>query len=352
MGKKGFIKTILSIVFSFMFLFVLLIGGLIYFGKMGKITNAIAGMYYVNQGDKALRKHKLPKAITFYQKGLGTYPKHYEAWTNLGNIYVIFEDFYDARDAYLKAIELKPNYTMARMNYGIIATEKLGDFDEAIKQFQSIINAKHKGWIIPFMYNSKKSNKINKGLAYYNLGVTYRLKSFFEAENQPQAEEDLRNSIKAYEEALKILPDDYDTIFNLGLVYQLSGNTKKAATNYCKAIAIQPMNYETHYNLAVLLRHLKMYKEAYNEIEKASLLASEGSNVNSNTRSYVFDILNDMTMSLIINDDYKYLVEKQPQTSEITYVKGKIVATEDLDKAILENFKKCEAQGYIDEDKD
>lgn len=246
-------------------------------------------------------------------------------------------------------IKIKPNYTMARMNYGIIATEKLGDFDEAIKQFNTILNTKIRLWNIPFIYNNKRSSKINKGLAHYNLGVAYRTKSFYESENIPLAEEDLRNSIKEYEQALKIMPRDYDTLFNLGVVYQMSGNTRKSAQNYCKAIAIKPMNYEAHYNLAILLKHLKMYKEAYNEIEKATILATEG-NINSNTQSYVFDILNDISMSLIINDEYKYLTTEMPNYGQVTYVHGKIVATEDLDKVILNNLKKCEAKEYIDKE--
>ena len=149
---------------------------------------------------------------------------------------------------------------------------------------------------------------------------------------------------------MKILPKDYNTIFNLALVYQLTGQSKKSAQNYCKAIELEPMNYEAHYNLAILLRHLKMYKEAYDEIEKASLLASEG-DINSNAQSYVFDILNDMSMALIINDEYKHLTEKE-NTNHLTYVNGKMVATEELDKAILENLKKCEAKEYLNEDDD
>lgn len=355
MRKKGLIKTILSIVFSLFFLMALAIGAIFYFGLFGEIKNGIVGMYYVNQGDKAYRKKKLPKAVQYYLKGLKAYPKHYEAWTNLGNIYVVFEDFTDAREAYKKAIEIKPNYTMARMNYGIIATEELGDFEEAVKQFDSIINAKHKAWVIPFIYNSKKGNKINRGLAYYNMGVAYRLKSFYESENIPQSEEDLAAAIKSYENALKILPDDYNIIFNLAFAYQLSGRHKKAAKYYCQAINLEPMNYEAHYNLAILLAHLKMFKEAYNEIEKASILAAEGKDVNSNTRNYVFDILNDMSMALIVNDEYKYLIEQQQQqqqNSKVNYVNGKITLTDELDKKLLNSFKTCEAMDYIREGND
>lgn len=351
MQKRGLIKIILSIVTSMFFLMTVSIGVIFYFHLYEPIKNGIVGMYYVNKGDKALRKRKLPKAVEYYLKGLKAYPKHYEAWTNLGNIYVVFEDYYDAREAYKKAIEEKPDYTIARMNYGIIATEKLGDFEEGIEQFNSIINAKHSWFIIPFIYNSKKSNKINRGLAYYNMGVAYRLKSFYEAENMPQAEEDLRNSIKAYENALKILPKDYNTIFNLGLAHQLNGDNKDAAENYCKAISLEPMRYEAHYNLAILLRHLKMYTESYNEVEKASILVAEGKNINTNTLSYVFDILNDMSMTLIENNDYKALLEHQ-QTNELTYKNGKLVASDELDKSILKSLKTCEAQEYINGEKD
>lgn len=350
MDKKKIIITFISSFISIFLVLALLAGAIMFIKPLQGIKNSIIGMYYVNLGDKAYRKKNLPNAIRYYQRGLAVYPKHFEAWTNLGNIYVTFEDFYSAQTAYENAIKEKPNYIMARMNYGIIATEKLGDFEEAIKQFNAILTAKTRLWHIPFIYNNKKSTKKNRGLAYYNLGVAYRTKSFYESENIPLAEEDLRNSIKAYEEALKIMPKDYSTLFNLGIVYQLSGNTKKSAQNYCKAIEIEPMNYEAHYNLAILLRHLKMYKESYNEIEKATTLATE-KNINTNIQSYVFDILNDISMALVINDDYKYLTEF-PNCPEVTYVQGKIVATEDLDKAILNNLKKCEAKEYLDEDEE
>lgn len=353
MRIKNLAKKIISISFSLIFIFALFIGGILYFGFFEEVSNGIVGMYYVHKGDKAYRKKKLPKAIEYYQKGLNAYPRHYEAWTNLGNIYVVFEDFYSARDAYKNAIEQKSNYTPARMNYGVIATEKLGDFEEAIEQYKNIINAKHKFWTIPFVFNNRKSEKINKGLAYYNMGVAYRLKSFYESDDEKLANIDLRNAIDSYESALKILKNDYNTIFNLALAYQLLGETKSAAKNYCKAISLEPMKYEAHYNLAILLKHLKMYKESYSEIEKASLLAAESGNINSNTQSYVFDILNSMSMTLINQDDYKYLIEKQsynPQDNEVTYVHGKMVVTEELDKAILNNLKKCEAEEYYKEE--
>ncbi len=347
-AKKIFIN-LLSIV--------IILGGIFYVLKYTTIlqgfTDKIAGMYQIYKGDKCYQKHDLQCAIDRYNRGLELYPEHYEAWFNLGNIYVVYEDYYAACDAYNKAIENNKKYTEARMNLGIVSTEKLGDFDEAISQYNEIVNSKNKLWFIPFIFNNKKSEKINKGLAYYNMGVAYRAKSFYENEDIQKSISDLKNAIEAYKKAIKILKNDYDSIYNLALAYHLMGNTQDAGKYYCEAINIQPMNYEAHYNLAILLRHLKMYKEAYREIEKASLLISN-KNSNSNTKSYVFDILNYMSQTLVMNDDYKYLVENdglQSSTSGITYVNGKIVATEKLDEAMLNNFRNCEVRDSFNKDK-
>ena len=117
----------------------------------------VRGMYYVHKGDKALKKQKLQKAINYYNNALVLYPEHYGAWYNLGNIYVVY----------------------ARMNYGIVSAEKLGDFDGAINQYDEIIKTKRHLLSIPFVYSNRKSYKTNKGLAYYNKGVAYKKKSVY-----------------------------------------------------------------------------------------------------------------------------------------------------------------------------
>lgn len=341
--RKVFFKGVLSF-----FFICAIVYSIFYFGWFENQANKLWGMYYVYKGDKAYKKADLPKAIENYNKGLEIYPEHYGAWFNLGNIYVVYEDYYAAADAYQQAIQNKPGFTLARMNYGIISTEKLGNFDEAISQYKEIVNRKNRLWFIPFVFNNKKSEKLNKGLAYYNMGLAYRQRSFYGEEDGMKAREDLESAISAYKNADKILKDNYNLQYNLALAYQLANDYNSAGLTYCKAIEIEPMNYEAHYNLSILLRHLKMYQEAYNEIEKASILISD--NGNTNTKSYVFDILNDISQTLVKNDKYSFLVEKmddEPTGDEITYVNGKIVATDALDRAILKNFRECETEKFF-----
>ena len=93
-----------------------------------------------------------------------------------------------------------------------------------------------------------------------------------------------------------------------------------------RQLSFAPMNYEAHYNLAVLLRHLKYYKESLEELEKATTLVTSGNNAAARQR-YIFDVMNDVTRTILANTDSN-LVEKlsdEPVKSpKVTYVNGKL----------------------------
>ncbi len=333
----------------------------IYFNQQFCKTQAdkVVGMYYVFKGDEAYRHNKLHKAIVFYNKGLKLYPQHYSAWYNLGNLYVTYEDYYAALYAYSQAFKHNPRMIIARMNYGIIATQKLGDFDSAIKQYKQILKTKRTLISIPFVYSNKNSYKENLAIAHYNLGVTYRLKSLFANDDWDIQRKYLVRAIKSYKKSLKIVDKSYDTQYNLGLAYHIAGNWDEAGKSYCKAIKIAPLNFEAHYNMAILLRKLGRYKEAYEEIDKATTLVT-ALNANSATQLYASIMMNDILRSYVRDQSYKNLlkaeVEKDKENKDIrnkkkkklenkditsTFVKGKITAGEELDKAMTKNFSKC-----------
>lgn len=319
-----------------------------------KQYDKLCSMYYVNKGDKAFKKLKLQKAIDYYNTALKLYPEHYSAWFNLGNIYVVYEDYYSAVDAYEQAFNYNPKMMIARMNYGIVSAEKLGDFDGAIDQYDEIIKTKRHLISIPFVYSNRASYKQNKGIAYYNKGVAYRQKSLYSGDDWRLQRQYLEKAIEAYKNAVKILKKDYDARYNLALAYHLLGDYNNAGLTYCKAIKLAPMNYEAHYNLAILLRHMKYYKESLDELEKATMLITD-SQGNSARQRYVFDVMNDVTRTILYNEEDDPMVDKiddeKLQYAAMTYVNGKIVASEALDKAILKNFSTCGSRElFLDED--
>ncbi len=319
-------------------------------------VHKIQGMYFVHKGDKAYRKMKLQKAIDYYNRGLQLYPEHYSAWCNLGNLYVVFEDYYSAVDAYEQAIEHNPKFVRARMNYGIVSAEKLGDFDGAIQQYNEILTTKRHLLSIPFIYNNRRSTKINRGRAYYNMGIAYKQKSLYlNDDDWGLRHKYLTDALNAYKNAVKILKKDYDARYNLALTYHLLGDYHNAGLTYCKAIQLSPMSYEAHYNLAVLLRHLKYYKESLDEMEKATSLITDSEGA-TNRQRYIFDVMNDVTREYIAEKGQQYFVEalskEQLLNRNLTYVDGRLVSADELDKTMMKNLKTCGSKKIFLEDID
>lgn len=362
-------KRKLSKIFSALIILAIIVTACLYPQWYVTQFKKVGGMYLVWQGDRALRKYKFQKAIDYYNRGLVLFPGHYTAWFNLGNIYILYEDYYSAVDAYENAIKYNPHYITARMNYGVVSAEQLGDFDGAIDQYKTILDVRKK-WLvyIPFVFNNIKSYKTNMGLAYYNMGVAYRQKSIYQDPSKRYQMENLSKAIGAYQEAIKILPDHYDSHYNLGLAYHLFGDYNNAGLYYCKAVKISPMSYEAHYNLALLLKFLKYYKESIVEMQKATLLLTEAEGA-TNRQKYVFDVLNDISRRYMETKDVLYPVVENTSNEEekdgkkieetapselmegsVAYVGGNLVLNDDFDKAMMKNFGTCAAEKYFSED--
>ena len=311
------------------------------------------GVYYIYKGDQAYAKDNMAKTLEYYHKGLELYPKHYEAWFNLGNIYAVHEDYYSAVNAYEHAIEANPRFVMARMNLGIVYSEDLGFFDEAIKQFDEVPKIKlFKLWI-PYVYSNIKSVKTNRGLAYFNKGVAYRQKALYlPIEKQHLIYEYLGKAIESYTNSLKFIKKNYDIYYNRAVAHHLRGEYKLAGQDYCKAIEIQPMNFEGHYNLAVLLRRVNKNRESVSELQKAAILISENPRSSSVQTAYIFNLLNEVTRRFINSDAYytEKLLDSPMGSISYTYVNGRIVADDEFDKVMLKNFSTCAGFAYFNEE--
>ena len=338
---KRFFKKILSFLLTIAILF-----GIWFFfhGWIERQIQKARGLYYIHKGDQAYAQENIEKTLYFYKKGLSLYPKHYEAWFNLGNIYTVYEDYYSAVDAYQNAIKYNPKFVMARMNLGIIYSEELGFFDEAIEQFETIPNIKLWSLWIPFIYSNVKSIRGNKGIAYYNEGVAYKQKAMFlPLEQKYMMRQYLADAIDAYTKSLKYLKKNYDVYYNRAVAHHLRGDTHLAGLDYCKAIELKPTKYEAHYNLAVLLRGMSKYREAINELQKAATLISESPDSSSVQSAYIFNVLNEVTRKFINSDNYgvEKLTDKPTGSMSYTYINGRIIADDDFDKAMMKNFKTC-----------
>lgn len=345
-------KRFLRKLFPLLLILLLLGLGYYYRDKVMEQYRHAKGVYYIFKGDQAYSADNMGKTLEYYLKGLELYPGHYEAWFNLGNIYAVHEDYYSAVDAYEHAIKANPKFVLAKMNLGIVYSEDLGFFDEAITQFDEVAKIKlFKIWI-PYVYSNVKSTKINKGLAYFNKGVAYRQKALYlPLEKQYLIYEYLGKAIESYTESLKVLTKSYDIYYNRAVAHHLRGEYRQAGLDYCKAIKLSPMNFEGHYNLAVLLRRINRNRESIAELEKAAILISENPRSSEVQTAYIFNLLNEVTRRFITSDEYytQKLTDAPLGSVNYTYVNGKVVADDEFDKAMHKNFETCAGFNYFNE---
>lgn len=312
-----------------------------------KMIDRLQGFYFVNQADREFKHLRLDKAIYYYNKALSLYPEHSKARCNLGNIYLLYEDYESASQEYEEALRYSPNFTTCRMDLGIVKSEKMSEYDDAIQNYIHITKQRIPWIYIPYFYTKRNSEKINRGIAYYNMGLAYRGKATEAGEYSMEAKEYNRLAVEAYKKAAEILKNDFDVYYNMALSYQLMNEEKQAGIAYCKAISIQPFNHEAHYNLAVLLRKLNMYAYALSEFEKAALttpLDDDGSR-----RNYSINIMNDVNnkLSLMGDQKTKYAIQKNQKNIEsvelLEYRNGHVYSSEAANKSIIRNFKSCDA---------
>lgn len=300
------------------------------------------GFYFVHKGDVAYRKKKYQKAVDYYRIALWHYPGHSRASCNLGNIYVSFENYYEAVNAYENALKYSPDFMVCRMDLGIILSEKMANYDKAIQEYGRVINTNPFIINIPLVYNNKKMTYANKGLAYYNMGLAYRGKSVYMGDKSQTSVKYLKKARDSYKKALKFLKNDFDTNYNLALTNHLLGDYKEAGICYCKAININPENFEAHYNFALLLRSMRMNKEALAELEKTTMLINPS--FKEDKYKYLFGVINEVKRRIINEGEFEYLAGRTDLTAisddEINYSKGKVVLSKQKEFNFKE-FLKC-----------
>ena len=371
---KRIFKKIFSKVTLIILVCILALLAFFFWGWIEKQINKAKGTYYIYRGDQAYYQNNIAKTLEYYNSGLELYPEHYEAWFNLGNIYVKYEDYFSAVEEYEEALKYDPKYIVCRMNLGIVSAEKLSDFDKAIREYQTILDTKRVTVHIPLIFDSVKSTKENKTIALYNMGLAYRGKSMLTGEKTHAANEYTEKAIECYKKALKRKKKSYNINYNYALANHILGNYKEAGLGYCKAIEIEPMAFDAHYNLAILLRKIGKMRESQEELEKSLLIVNTVQD--PYIAKYIFDVYSQVVEKSTINEEYKTTKRgvapesqiqegmKTPQivseeiqnendplgVNHITYVNGKVVVdSEEADKFMKKSFAKCTSKKIFEE---
>ncbi|MBZ5507108.1 MAG: FG-GAP-like repeat-containing protein [Acidobacteriia bacterium] len=142
-----------------------------------------------------------------------------------------------AVEEFRKALELAPNSTRDRVNYGL-ALLRAGSTKEAMVE---LVIAQKQDPFIPH--------------TWFNLGIAYK-KNF-----------DYTHAIEQFEGLLKLIPNETITHYNLGIAYKLTNKAGLALQHFIKASELDPNFAAPHFQLYNAYREVGRKEDSTRELD-------------------------------------------------------------------------------------
>ncbi len=196
------------------------------------------GFVYVEKKDYH-EAQKIFKIVSKFKMDQGSF--------GLGFVFGMLNENDEALDAYDRAIELNPQYSLAWNNKGV-TLGKLDRPEDALAAFDKAIELNTKFFDVWY----------NKGVALGNL-------------NRPE------EALTAFEKAIELNPQDSEAKFNKGFALGKLNRPEDALEAFDKAIELNPQYFKAWYNKGVALGKLDRPEEALTAFEKAVELNPQGS---------------------------------------------------------------------------
>jgi type IV pilus assembly protein PilF len=210
------------------------------------------GAAYLNQGN-------FDEAIKFFVKSLSLDTQYYLAWNGIGLAQSFKGNLPESAKAFEKCLEVFPGFTEAHNNLGMVY-QQLGYLDKAEAEFhKALLDKTYPTPELPY-YNLARlcmqQNRLADAYDYVQraihikprLAMAYNLKGTV-LERQDRTDE----AAKAYEEAVKLVPEDLLFSYNLAVAYFKTSDFAKAKEIFLK-ISPRVTDEETKDKIAQYLK--------------------------------------------------------------------------------------------------
>ncbi|MFU8797358.1 MAG: tetratricopeptide repeat protein, partial [Gammaproteobacteria bacterium] len=157
---------------------------------------------------------------------------NYPYMFNVGNQYLIKEEYTKAIEVFQRVLEIEPFCKEAHNNLGV-AYLRLGHTQEAIRSFSNVLRLDE-----------------THEEARHNLAAVLLQEGRY------------REASRQYEEIVKFRPDDLDACYNLGVALMPQGRLEQAKLCFERVLKIQPDYCDAHINLAAVFVKLEQHEAA------------------------------------------------------------------------------------------
>ncbi|MBO4282507.1 MAG: tetratricopeptide repeat protein [Bacteroidales bacterium] len=188
--------------------------------------------YYVKLSDLYLAMKEPDLCENVLNKALRINPSHEEAYLKLAELHFLYQHYEEASEVIQKALTINDFNPKAYFIQGWILREQ-GDTAAAVRAYLKAAEQ-----------NSRYFE------AYEELAHLYHLR------HNPLA-------VDYYKNALSVRPDDPQTLYNLAMFYQETGNDDQAIAQYQRLLQLDPDNKFVQHNMGwIYLTHKERYEDA------------------------------------------------------------------------------------------
>jgi len=153
-------------------------------------------------------------SIKSFEKAIELEGKNPILHTELGKLYLALDQNEKAKQSFVKAKELKPDYIDALLQE-ILLYEREGNLDTAIKETEELVKA----------YPLNVEIRFQLGRIYFNKGETDK-------------------AIVQFETVLSIVPNHSNSLYSLGTAYGTKGQREKAVSIFERVLELNPDNQD------------------------------------------------------------------------------------------------------------
>lgn len=121
------------------------------------------------KAQEAFDKKEYDKAVTFFTQIVTDDPQDFQAWTELGTVYLVQKNSAEAEKAYLRAIEVRPTFFLALLNLGRLRLRQKS-FDGAITVLEQAVTVQPSSADANYLLGDAylQVKKGSKGVGYLN----------------------------------------------------------------------------------------------------------------------------------------------------------------------------------------
>ncbi|MBC7476345.1 MAG: tetratricopeptide repeat protein, partial [Candidatus Sericytochromatia bacterium] len=253
--------------------------------------------FYINKAREAQSQNKVEEAILLYLKSLEFEPDNAVTWYRLGLLHHEKNSFTKAIECYTRVLSYAPEFVDAIVS-SANAYYSLGELSKAID-----------------LYNSSLVITPDSNV-FYVLGTMY-----FE-------KKDIENTMRSYNEALKLNPNNLPAIQNLGGMYLSLGELEKAI-EVLQPIADQRDDFPLiNFNLAVVYHNSQKFDKAIEHYKKAIKADSTLTQGLYNLGICYIEI-NDYNQAMMT---FRKLIKADPEFADAHYYLGNVYLHENLEE--------------------